>query len=479
MTHRRGYKIAARTFVLLSNRYWPFSRLNKLPYDLAIETVARGCRVFPQVLSLYVRHGLSRPDWVPGISDIDFTVVIDSGMTAELEFEFLGRFWVWYSGQRKTFPMLGEVMILSEDKIDVWTRFTVRGLEARDWKLVYGRGTVVSAYIEQPHKVALDGLNHAVLCYWETLLPMFYADRRFGRIQRAQMQRLVRKIDRYSEYGSERKDRQVCESPCEFQLQALRCMADGIGSKAAIYEKLDSLEKNLGHIYKPNIPRAQAELFTPGAGKLPIASIMSGYEIKLVVLEEQADEAGLDRLRRVLMAEPAVLGRAPLLVTAVVLQYLLEVFHPFLYWDLMNYGKILYGENVLKGLRAPSREVLQHRVLEHIIEIATAYTAESVYSSKFASWLGQGNATTCLKRALFLRMVVEEGGINLSYDESLASARQRHADLFAEFEGLQNQIARAPEERLRSRVYCLLKDLADYSARLIRGYRHEGSYLQH
>jgi hypothetical protein len=81
---------AIRTAVVKTNPHWPFSTLNKLPYSLALKAFVQVCRQFSEVKSVYLRHGLTRDDWLPAVSDIDLTLIIESSLSIEAEFTHSG-----------------------------------------------------------------------------------------------------------------------------------------------------------------------------------------------------------------------------------------------------------------------------------------------------------------------------------------------------------------------------------------------------
>jgi hypothetical protein len=111
-----------RILIVKTNPYRPFSTLNKMPYYIAIKAFVRLCKRFPEIKSIYLRHGLTEANWVPGLSDIDRTLIIDSGLNIEEEFSFLGLFWNNYDRMKKLFPMLGDIEILNAEHIGTWTK---------------------------------------------------------------------------------------------------------------------------------------------------------------------------------------------------------------------------------------------------------------------------------------------------------------------------------------------------------------------
>ena len=118
---------------------------------------------------------MSRKNWVPAVSDIDLTVIIDGSLTELQEYNFLKSFWKKFERLKKIFPMIGEVDILNENQIDSWTKFTIRDYETREWKLLYGAKTVTSNYKVNRALLAVDSLNFAITNFLEYFIPKFYS----------------------------------------------------------------------------------------------------------------------------------------------------------------------------------------------------------------------------------------------------------------------------------------------------------------
>src|SRR5262245_1720211 len=93
-----------RTAVLRTNPFWPFSTLNKMPYELAITAFVQTCKRFREIRSVYLRHGLTEGYWIPALSDIDLAVIIDSKLTIDEEVSFLNSFWKNHDRIKKLFP---------------------------------------------------------------------------------------------------------------------------------------------------------------------------------------------------------------------------------------------------------------------------------------------------------------------------------------------------------------------------------------
>ncbi|HSP87129.1 MAG TPA: hypothetical protein VLN45_03295, partial [Ignavibacteriaceae bacterium] len=118
-----------RIIVLATNRVMLFSYLNRLPYYFALNIFIHVFSKFKEIKSIYLRHGLSEKNWVPGISDIDLTIIIDGNLSKENNYLFLQLFWKKFEKVKKFFPMLGEADIINDLEIKNWTKFSIRGYE--------------------------------------------------------------------------------------------------------------------------------------------------------------------------------------------------------------------------------------------------------------------------------------------------------------------------------------------------------------
>ena len=60
-----------RIAVIRSSTLWPFSYINKIPYYLAIRLFIIINKNNKLIKGIYLRHGLTEANWIPGLSDID------------------------------------------------------------------------------------------------------------------------------------------------------------------------------------------------------------------------------------------------------------------------------------------------------------------------------------------------------------------------------------------------------------------------
>ncbi len=118
---------------------------------------------------VYLRRGGGRGELLPGASDLDFFLVLGP-VTAELEMEFLKRFWRSYFRWRLLFPFWGEVLMGDEAELRQWLESpTVRAREARaSWTLIAGEEPpgLMEGALEPDLR---DIFSEILKCYFEQL----------------------------------------------------------------------------------------------------------------------------------------------------------------------------------------------------------------------------------------------------------------------------------------------------------------------
>jgi len=460
-----------RTAVVKTNPYWPFSVLNKVPYTLALKAIIQMCRQFPEVKSLYLRHGLTRKDWVPALSDIDLTLIIESRLSLTEELTSLRSFWSRYARLKKSFPMLGEVDILDEESLDSWAKFTIRGYEIKDWQLIYGQETAHSTYMPSSTRLTFDALNYSLLCYRTFLLKRFYQQDPLPYLTVLEMQRVVTKILQYAHYGDE-------ADHCGYSaVTRSHEKAEMLGSIFSAWEasihRWDPSRALLGTAKgteeypsgsEHRTLRIAKQALTPGQRPLPdeaIKSILEAYDTSIVIVHDALDAA---RIRACLETVSHTFARrepAPLLVGASVFRYMLQFCTPFLYTHLSTCGEIVYGKDVLADLEPPQASFFIHSVLEQMPTILAFPRSRKVIVPPNSAWFSEREVVSLVERALFVKLYLETGRIKPRYHELLAESRQRYAHYYGAMQTLQERIGSLKEEAACGELFRLLRNLVN------------------
>lgn len=181
-----------QVFVLLTRAHWPFSLCYQALYRLATALFARACGRFPHVAAAYVRSTLADGTFTAGVSDIDLTVVLRTGLPPEEEYVLLRRLWARYSLLRALFPMLGEMDVIDESQIETWLRFSRRTPHPLQRRLIAGRDVLAGRDTIPDGRWRTRALKDALWFYLDRLQPAAAKPR--STLQASAAQRIGRKI---------------------------------------------------------------------------------------------------------------------------------------------------------------------------------------------------------------------------------------------------------------------------------------------
>jgi hypothetical protein len=128
-----------RELVLRTNDFRLLQRGYGAIYSAAVACFLRYvARKQALVRSVYIRRSQDAQNWIPGLSDIDLTVILDAPPSPEAEYRALEEFWAPYVRLKTWFPMFGEVEILAQHEFGAWLAKTSYRPGRHPWELIYG-----------------------------------------------------------------------------------------------------------------------------------------------------------------------------------------------------------------------------------------------------------------------------------------------------------------------------------------------------
>lgn len=443
---RRTRRAAVRAAVLWTNGVWPFSRLNRVAYRLALAAFVRTCRAEPDIASVYLRRGFAGDDWVPGLSDIDFTVILDERPTGAAEGD-LRRFWARYDRIKRLFPMLGDVDLFGAEEIDA-CRLTARGREAGDWKLVAGRDTIDRPKPRSADEEAIDGLNRGLLYYLTFFLNRFYEPVRPSAIRFAEMQRLGHRLVRDAHGG-----RPDVADPCA------AAGRDAASLLRGVLVGLDSAVAGLRHVTADAAtPRTEVvgafERILEGDA---IDSVLAAYQTRVIVVKPDVDPAQLIRCLERIRGTFTGDAQPPVVVTARLLDYMVRFYDPFLYTHLRQYAEIVYGRDVVSPIAPPTDSAFANWLLDQVPTLILFSRSRSLLSGTDAAWYAGREVESAFERSLFVRMYLETGRIIPCHARLLASCRERYGASYERWRRVEDAARRGDVVMARQEAFGLLR----------------------
>jgi len=457
-----------RAAVVKTNDHWPFSRLNRIPYHLAIGALLQLCKNFPQIRSVYLRHGLLEDDWVPAISDIDLTLVIRGQLPPEEEFSFLQSFWQAHDRLKKLFPMLRDIDILDEEHVGSWTRFTIRGYESSRWRLLYGVQTVESEYVPAPMRITVDALNYGLLFYLDCFLPKFYTEERENSVYLHELQRLTRKLSRLAHYSTSSDRRSLETDPplrdkSDLLAWLVKALDEGMRYVAPAGRITSSA--NGARQWSDDVEAAASvdqvwDLQVPAVVAKAIDGVLRLDDRHIVVLRDDLDVSVIrscaDVVRRVFHQRRS----GPVIVSGRLFEHMVRSYDPFLYARLATSRKLAYGRDVLRTIEPPDRCAFIGKVLGHLPSALAFPQKRPVIYPPGLAWLDGRGPEWLLEGALFFQLYLETGSVGRRREALVAETRERYGASYRRLRDIREQAQHAGTTAVAGDFFRLFKDLA-------------------
>ncbi len=460
-----------RLAVVKTNPVWPFSKINRQPYYYTLRQVASFCEQYPEIQSVYARHSLAGNDWEPGLSDIDLTVLTGEFSTKEEEFLFLRKFWYSLRELQRRLPIPFEINMLPASYLDVWTRFGIRGYEARGWKLLAGDDVHRSGYDINTRPVLHDALNFAFTNYTFHFLPRFYNRKFQNAIALRELQRIAVKILRYGWQYQEMTYSQARESL--YSVSKNRMLAILLHQlEAALtsspFEKHPlplAADREFAILYSDNAPTMSNETFDGEfleKIKSDLKYVFQGNGSTFIVLRSgltvEEIEKILEKITRAAVADK----RQPLIFTTAMLPFLFRVKNPAVYANLRWSREIIWGEDPLENQLPPSAEIVAESYLRKLELALTLSQGEYLFRSRpFAE--KHKKYLKKMSQALLLEKLYHEKNILFPYRNlMLESAAIHYPDNFKQLDVfLKRTVSGRMDTENNQEWFNFIKSLAD------------------
>ena len=359
-----------RNLLINTNSFWPFSRLNRIPYYIALKFFIKECRKFSRIKSVYLRNSLAYDIWTPGLSDIDLTVIIESRMNADKEFIFLSSFWGSYARLQRWFPMLGEVDMLDDKQITDWTKFGIPGYESKYWKLLSGEGAVSSNYPVRPEGLARDALNYALKWYRDFFFREFYVNKGMS----LELTRHARKILRYINYTEKENIAQIRQMlSCDKEELLCRLMIELEKRAIFLLKKSPALKEA-----RSTMDHAPEEEYIVKLGSswaaiesilLPPSAFLrrSKTPTYLVILKDGLDLLSLKTCVSAILEAFKEHSQYPVIFSSSIFYYMCCIEDPYRYYEIVKETRVIYGRNLIAQMLPPAGKDLRDGILNRAI----------------------------------------------------------------------------------------------------------------
>jgi hypothetical protein len=474
-----------RTSVLKTNAYWPFGNCSRSLYKAAIQVFVRTFRDRKEVLQIYLRNGMAGAEWIPALSDIDFTIVVRSGLSDEEEFDFLESFWRDYRSLRFFFPMLGEVAILDENALGPCLEHSSCSPQSRPWMLLHG-DAADSFVSESSTGWQRRALNCAMWIYLDLYAPFLALPDSY--INRQDLWRRAQRILRFLQpiLAEEGPAGDAGELSKTLDLTgSLRGDSNGYSKedlKADLTTTvLEALEKAVGRFpaansdTKPWQSKAWPSTASLGdsnrpefSASLPASAGTDGDGIKSVInwQEERTwvilrDDLTRNEMRRVIDEYEYRRSKTqamPIVMPARVFAHMIRDYYPFDYCHLRGQRTVMCGKDPLAEIAPPDRTAFVNHTLDRIPNILRYARSEELFPS--TKQLSLPRFERELDRALAVQLLLRDDCVLPRWRDVVAQCRRAFPEYFGTLEEMKTEVGRGRHKLIRQSAFRMFRSIA-------------------
>lgn len=156
------FRKTVRLKIILHQKNEHAHALSKWCYSVSIRVLRFLLRKNPNIQDVILYRSLAHDDWVPGLSDIDLWVTVQTeGKSYSQQAETISQVTETLRRMRFLVPVLGEVMVTPISFLDDWKKYGgVRALEVDRWKTLVGENVHKNSYV-------FDSERFAWHCFYE------------------------------------------------------------------------------------------------------------------------------------------------------------------------------------------------------------------------------------------------------------------------------------------------------------------------
>lgn len=450
-----------QSLVVRSNAWWPFSRLNRLPYYFAIHSFTRLCKSAPEIHSAYLRHSVAEGRWEPGLSDIDLTILLKPGMTRDEEFHFLTGFRRAYRRLSGYLPMLGELQALPLEYMPGWCQHSLRGRSVNRWKKLCGSDFRRAEDHDPVSPTIDDRLCYAMYFSVFTFMDRLRSPQWGAKLELEFLRRLLLKIEHFAAPETPNRNGRPVRSGELLYLESIRCI------EAAVKDFVTQDPEARQAVQSPNGPeRALPVLEDPHVAEA-LDCLLESNGRYYAILDLDAGSGCLagciQKLRDHLFRDAgdlAVLGPRGF-------AYLVTSVEPYWYTDLACNRTVHHGQDPVPGLIPPGPETFRRRLLAQFSMSSAAFPqGNALTGPSGAQMFPVEVALGVLKQIVNIRLLFERGSPPVTNDQLCSERLARYQDVFGAFEAL---VEAGPADA-KFRLFELLRDQLDVvNAAMSRG----------
>lgn len=371
-----------------------------------------------------MRSTFADGSWIPGYSDIDWTVVVSKEVEGSTEFKMLRKFWYKVDLLRKVFPIIGEIDIINESHLSLWTSIGITGYESKLWKLYHGQDVIQSKYLSTDNQIDVDSLRYSLKCYL-TFFHKYY----YNPADIYELQRSAKKVLKYAEYNS---GKLCCNSTSDLlnnnKERALSVILKRLGKRISTLNNLPSEMFAVSDITSEKRFSFSEECENAIESIVYVSSQILKLTTKracIVIIKDEIEKSINRELKEIF----DVLSDydQPLILTKSMFYYIFHVMNPMSYYIARDNYKVLYGLDPFVGNEAPLKEDVVNEIIELVPTLLTYSGRKNIFvETRITDFLDSYLSFDILKA----KLILEKGEFIYRKKEVIGRYREYYPDIY-------------------------------------------------
>ncbi len=188
-----------------------------------------------------------------------------------------------------------------------------------------------------------------------------------------------------------------------------------------------------------------------------IDSLIISYTFRFIILNENINSEEMIDCIKIIREAFSSQNIKPIILTFTTFEYLLRIYNPFIYSQLLDGRMVLFGEDIFLKVKQPDYNYYRKSLLEDTNNIFLFPYKKSLIQWKSIKNFIQNEFESEIKRGLFLKLYLEKSLIEPRYNTCLEECKKTFPLYIQQINELTENHNRKNDDKLSFKTYSLLK----------------------
>lgn len=317
--------------------------------------------------------------------------------------------------------------------------------------------------------ISVDSLNYAITNYLEYFIPKFYSKGNPDIIVSAELSRLASKIVKYAASSFSNNNKRKNKTGLDRRAELLYSVMKGLEpSVRNIKISAFSEEKNFKQdtlLTDVNTEEFKSEYQEIDLSKLEscrdkIDAFIISYTTRFIILKDGIKDDEIIDCIETIQKVFSKQNIKPIILNFAIFEYYLKIYNPFIYSQLLDGRKVLFGEDLFLKVKQPDYYFYCKSLIEETSNILLfSRNRELIQSNSVRHFIQNGFSSKAI-RGLFLKLYLEKSILEPKYNRHMDDCKKFYPQYIQQVNDLINNNNLVSEDQLSFNTYNLLKSFA-------------------